>query len=37
MGGMPPLGYDVVDRKLVPNVIEAARVRRIFERYIALG
>ncbi len=37
MGGMPPLGYDVVERKLVPNVTEAALVRRIFERYIALG
>jgi site-specific DNA recombinase len=37
MGGMPPLGYDVVERKLVPNVIEAPRVRRMFERYIALG
>jgi site-specific DNA recombinase len=37
MGGMPPLGYDVVERKLVPNVIEATLVRRIFERYLALG
>ncbi len=37
MGGMPPLGYDVVDRKLVPNPTEAALVRRIYERYIALG
>ena len=37
MGGMPPLGYDVVERKLVPNPTEAALVRRIFERYIALG
>ena len=37
MGGMPPLGYDVVDRKLVPNPTEATLVRRIYERYIALG
>jgi len=37
MGGMPPLGYDVVERKLVPNPTEASLVRRIFERYIALG
>ena len=37
MGGMPPLGYDVVERKLVPNPVEAKLVRRIFERFIALG
>ncbi|QKS28250.1 MAG: recombinase family protein [Candidatus Accumulibacter similis] len=37
MGGMPPLGYDVVERKLVPNPTEAALVRRLFARYIALG
>ncbi|MEF8749738.1 MAG: recombinase family protein [Candidatus Accumulibacter propinquus] len=37
MGGMPPLGYDVVERKLVPNPREAALVRRIFARYLALG
>ncbi len=37
MGGMPPLGYDVIERKLVPNLVEARLVRRIFERYIALG
>ena len=37
MGGMPPLGYDVVERKLVPNPREAALVKRIFVRYIALG
>jgi len=37
MGGMPPLGYDVVERKLIPNRTEAKLVRRIFERFIALG
>ncbi len=37
MGGNPPLGYDVHDRKLVVNEPEAARVRRIFRRYAALG
>jgi hypothetical protein len=37
MGGMPPLGYDVVERKLIPNPTEAKLVRKMFERYIALG
>ena len=37
MGGMPPLGYDVVERKLIPNPPEAILVRRIFDRYIVLG
>lgn len=37
MGGMPPLGYDVVDRKLVPNPAEADLVNRIFERFVAIG
>ena len=37
MGGMPPLGYDVFERKLIPNAKEAKLVRRIFVRFIALG
>jgi DNA invertase Pin-like site-specific DNA recombinase len=37
MGGHPPLGYDVENRKLVVNETEAALVRRIFERFVALG
>ena len=37
MGGMPPLGYDVVERKLVPNPVEAKLVRRIFESFISIG
>ena len=37
MGGLPPLGYDTVDGKLVVNAAEAATVRRIFGRYAALG
>lgn len=37
MGGMIPLGYDVIDRKLVVNLAEAALVRRIFNRYLELG
>ncbi len=31
MGGYVPLGYDVMDRKLVVNEDEAATVRGIFE------
>lgn len=37
MGGMPPLGYDVRDRKLVINEPEAALVRDIFARYAEHG
>ncbi|MBU1210331.1 MAG: recombinase family protein [Alphaproteobacteria bacterium] len=36
MGGNPPLGYDVADRKLVVNATEAETVRHIFRRYVAL-
>jgi DNA invertase Pin-like site-specific DNA recombinase len=36
MGGQPPLGYDVKDRKLVVNEAEAETVRHIFQRYAAL-
>ena len=37
MGGTPPLGYDVVDRKLVVNETEAELVRLIFKRFLRLG
>ena len=37
MGGTPPLGYDVRDRKLVVNEQEAALVRDIFARYAETG
>jgi site-specific DNA recombinase len=37
MGGYVPLGYDVRDRKLVINEAEAATVRMIFERFVAIG
>jgi site-specific DNA recombinase len=37
MGGTIPLGYDVQDRKLIVNEAEAATVRLIFTRYLALG
>jgi len=36
MGGLPPLGYDVQDRKLVVNDTEAETVREIFRRYANL-
>lgn len=35
MGGPPPLGYDVADRKLVTNPRQL--VCHVFERFIALG
>jgi DNA invertase Pin-like site-specific DNA recombinase len=34
MGGHPPLGYDVKDRKLIVNEAEAAIVRTVFERFV---
>jgi hypothetical protein len=37
MGGCPPLGYDVVDRKLVVNESEAELVRCIFARFLRVG
>ena len=33
-GGLPPLGYDVVDTKLVLNQSEAEQVRAIFDLYV---
>ena len=37
MGGYVPLGYDVVDRKLVVNAEEAAKVCMVFERFVEVG
>ena len=37
MGGVPPLGYDVANRRLVPNPPEAKLVRHIFQRFVELG
>jgi DNA invertase Pin-like site-specific DNA recombinase len=37
MGGIPPLGYDVKDEKLVVNDVEAETIRHIYRRYVALG
>ncbi|MBF0627983.1 MAG: recombinase family protein [Magnetococcales bacterium] len=34
MGGHPPLGYDVKERKLVINPAEAETVRWIFQRFV---
>ena len=36
MGGMPPLGYDVKDRKLIVNEEEGRTVIHIFRRYLEL-
>lgn len=37
MGGLPPLGYDGIDRKLVINGKEADTVRLIYRRYLEAG
>ncbi len=37
MGGPVPLGYDLVEHKLVVNAFEATTVRQIFARYAELG
>jgi site-specific DNA recombinase len=37
MGGLVPLGYDLEDRKLVPNPKEAQLVSKIFFLYIQFG
>jgi site-specific DNA recombinase len=37
MGGLVPLGYDVIDRRLMINQLEAETVREIFRRYLELG
>lgn len=34
MGGTPPLGYDIHERKLIVNNTEADMVRHIFDRFI---
>ena len=37
MGGLVPLGYDVIDRCLEVNQSEAQKVLEIFRRYLELG
>lgn len=34
MGGVPPMGYDVVGRQLVVNDTDAATIRRVFSLYL---
>lgn len=36
MGGCPPMGYRVSDKKLVVSAQDATVIRHIFERYLAL-
>ncbi len=37
MGGLPPLGYDGKEGKLIVNAVEAETVRLIFRRYLEAG
>jgi site-specific DNA recombinase len=37
MGGLVPLGYDVIDRRLLVNQSEVQTVLAIFRRYLELG
>ena len=37
IGGPVPLGYDVIDRKLVANEFEAEQVRHIMQLYLKVG
>lgn len=36
-GGCAPVGYDIVEKKLVPNPETVPLVRKIFQRYLDLG
>jgi DNA invertase Pin-like site-specific DNA recombinase len=37
MGGCPPLGYEVKNRKLVENPVDAGHVRWVFARFVEIG
>ena len=37
MGGCPPIGYDVCDRRLIINQADAETVRQIYQRYLKTG
>ncbi len=36
MGGVPRLGYDVINKKLIVNPAEAKQVRQLFDKYLEL-
>lgn len=36
MGGLPPLGYDNIDKRLVANAGEAETIKHIMTRYVSL-
>ena len=36
MGGLPPIGYDIQDKKLIINDAEAETVRRVYSLYLEL-
>ena len=36
MGGQPPLGFDVQDKRLIPNDAEVKVVRRLFDLYLQI-
>ena len=37
MGGIPPIGYDVANRRLIPNEAETKTIAHIFQRFVELG
>jgi len=37
VGGFAPLGYESIDKKLVPHPEDAKTARHLFDRYLALG
>lgn len=37
MGGLVPLGYEPIDKKLIINEAEAETVKHIYKRYLAVG
>jgi site-specific DNA recombinase len=37
MGGIPPIGYDVANRRLIPNEAEAKTIAHVFQRFVELG
>ena len=37
MGGPPPLGFDVIEKKLIVNAKEAETVRQLYRLYLELG